>query len=363
MDDARHDKGSAPDYRLGAGGIMLSNAWYYALPAHDLAQGAMRHCTLLGEPVLVGRGADGKVFALRDTCPHRGTLLSKGKFDGREVECPYHGWRFATDGRCTAIPSQTADQRPQPSDIRAVTFPVAERQGNIWVFMGTQVGALPPVPEVPAIGDRFQFHVAVAFDCNIDLAVIGLMDPAHGAFVHRSALWRKEDSIHEKAKAFSPLPEKEGLGWRMDRHTASRNSRAYRLFLGGAPETEISYHLPSVRIEHARTPKYNYCGLTACTPITPERTMVHHVMYWDVPGGMLLKAIMEPLTRRFLDQDRRAVLDMQEGLAFDPPTMLVQDADTQTRWYYRLKREALAAQAENRAARNPITPVTLRWRS
>ncbi len=365
MDDTRPDHVSqtAPDYRLGVGGVMLREAWYYALPAHDLTPGDMVHRTLLGEPVLIGRGADHKIFAMRDTCPHRGTLLSQGQFDGREVECAYHGWRFKTDGQCTAIPSQCAGQRPQPQDIRAQTFAVAEHQGNVWVFMGAKNANLPPVPEVPAIGDRLQLHVAVTFACNIDLAAIGLMDPAHGAFVHRSSLWRKADSIYEKHKAFSPLPESEGLGWRMDRHTASRNSRAYSLFLGGAPETEISYRLPSVRIEHARTPKYNYCGLTACTPVTADITEVHHVMYWDLPGAAALRGIIRPIAHRFLDQDRRAVMSMVEGLAFNPPTMLVQDADTQTRWYYRLKREALAAQTEGRAPRNPLTPVTLSWRS
>ena len=367
MDDTRESQTShAPDDCLGVGGAMLRNAWYYALPSHALKRGSAVHRTLLGEPVLLGRGADNAVFALRDTCPHRGTLLSKGKFDGREVECPYHGWRFATDGRCTAIPSQSAGQRPQPQDIRAATYAVAEHQGNVWAFMGTngaRPAPLPPVPEVPAIGDRFQLHVAVTFECNIDLAVIGLMDPAHGAFVHRSSLWRNADSIYEKHKAFSPLPESEGLGWRIDRHSASRNSRAYPLFLGGAPETEISYRLPAVRIEHARTPRFNYCGLTACTPVTAGRTEVHHVMYWDVPGAAALRAVMGPIARRFLNQDRRAVMAMVEGLAFSPPTMLVQDADTQTRWYYRLKREALAAQAEGRGPRNPLTPVTLTWRS
>lgn len=359
MDDTRSD--SPPDYRLGVGGLMLREAWYYAVPSSDLARARRLHKTLLGEPVLIGRDIAGKVFALRDTCPHRGTLLSKGKFDGREVECPYHGWRFATDGRCTAIPSQTPAQRPQPGDIRAEVFPAAEHQGNIWVYMGR--GAPPPVPAVPVLGDRQQMHVSMIFDCNIDLAVIGLMDPAHGAFVHKSSLWRNEASIHEKRKAFSPLPEREGLGWRMDRHPASSNSRAYRIFLGGAPETEISYRLPSVRIEHARTPRYNYVGLTACTPITADRTEVHHAMYWDVPMLTVLKPVVRRLTWRFLDQDRRAVMSMVEGLAFNPQTMLVQDADTQTRWYYRLKREALAAQGEGRAPQNPITPVTLNWRS
>ncbi len=361
MDDTRSD--STPDYRLGVGGLMLREAWYYALPASGLARARTLHKTLLGEPVLVGRDASGKVFALRDTCPHRGTLLSKGKFDGREVECPYHGWRFATDGRCTAMPSQTGAQRPQPGDIRADVFPATEHQGNIWIYMGAKRATLPPVPSVPVLGDQQQMHVSMIFDCNIDLAVIGLMDPAHGAFVHKSSLWRNEASIHEKHKAFSPLPENEGLGWRMDRHTASSNSRAYRIFLGGAPETEISYRLPSVRIEHARTPRYNYVGLTACTPITADRTEVHHVMYWDVPMLSLLKPVVRRLTAGFLDQDRRAVMSMVEGLAFNPQTMLVQDADTQTRWYYRLKREALAAQAEGRAPQNPIAPVTLSWRS
>jgi len=369
MDDTRpdHIRTALPDETLGTGGVMLRDAWYYALPSSALKRGAHLHKTLLGEPVLLGRDVENKAFALRDTCVHRGTLLSKGRFDGREVECPYHGWKFRTDGQCTLIPSQSAAQRPRPQDIRAQTFPLVETQGNIWIYIPGKDSAapasLPPVPQVPAVADRQQLHVSMVFDCNIDLAVIGLMDPAHGAFVHRSSLWRKEDSIHEKHKAFSPLPESEGLGWCMDRHTASRNSRAYRIFLGGAPETEISYRLPSVRIEHARTPKYTYCGLTACTPLTPDRTEVHHVMYWDVPGAGLLKNIMRPLAHRFLDQDRRAVMMMVEGLAFNPATMLVQDADTQTRWYYRLKREALAARAEGRPPQNPLAPVTLSWRS
>jgi phenylpropionate dioxygenase-like ring-hydroxylating dioxygenase large terminal subunit len=344
-------------------GVLLRECWYYALPSHALKLRTHVHRTILGEAVLLGRDAQGCAFALHDTCPHRGTLLSKGAFDGHEVQCPYHGWRFRTDGQCTSIPSQLADQKPQAADIRAHAYRLSEQDGNVWIYIGAKREHLPPVPRVPAVGARFQLHQSATFACNIDVAVSGLMDPAHGAFVHRSAIWRGADSIHEKQKAFSPIPEEEGLGWRMDRHTVSRNSRAYRLFLGSAPETEISYRVPATRIEHARTRKFNYCGLTACTPVTAERTEVHHVMYWDLPGGAFLRPVVRALAGRFLEQDRRAVMAMQEGLAFDPPTMLIQDADTQTRWYLRLKREFLAAQAEGRAPRNPIMPAVLRWRS
>jgi phenylpropionate dioxygenase-like ring-hydroxylating dioxygenase large terminal subunit len=363
MDDAPHHMSTDTTDTADVDGVFVREHWYYALPSSALKPGAMVHRTLLGDPVLIGRGSDGVVFAICDNCPHRGTLLSRGAFNGREVQCPYHGWRFRADGQCTAIPSQTETQKPQAADIRTKAYLISERDGNIWVFMGAEKNNPPPAPKVPALGDRFQLHVSMRFACNIDLAVSGLMDPAHGAFVHRSKIWRSENSIYEKQKTFSPLPEAEGLGWRMDRHTASRNSKAYQLFLGGAPETEITYRMPSVRTEYAQTKKYSYCGLTACTPVNAQETDVHHVMYWNVPGRALLRPIVRRITLRFLDQDRRAIMAMQEGLAFNPPTMLVQDADTQTRWYHRLKREALAAQAEERAPRNPITATTLTWRS
>ena len=53
----------------------------------------------------------------------------------------------------------------------------------------------------------------------------------------------------------------------------------------------------------------------------------------------------------------------QQGLRFDPPLMLIDDADTQAKWYYRLKREYRRAHAEGRPFENPIKPRVLEWRS
>jgi phenylpropionate dioxygenase-like ring-hydroxylating dioxygenase large terminal subunit len=58
------------------------------------------------------------------------------------------------------------------------------------------------------------------FSCGPDHAVVGLMDPAHGPFVHRAWWWRSRRSIHEKEKRFEPAP----LGFRMCRHAPSANS-------------------------------------------------------------------------------------------------------------------------------------------
>src|SRR5438105_12177220 len=83
----------------------LREAWYYAAPGRGLGRGKLLARVMLGEAIVIGRDSDDAVFALRDPCPHRGMPLSEGRFDGREIECCYHGWRFDTAGACTAIPS------------------------------------------------------------------------------------------------------------------------------------------------------------------------------------------------------------------------------------------------------------------
>src|SRR5215475_15662362 len=92
----------------------LREAWYYAVPSDRLRRGKTLAKIMLGEPVLLGRDRDGAAFALRDLCPHRAMPLSFGRFDGREIECCYHGWRFDTSGRCTQIPSLVPGQPFSP---------------------------------------------------------------------------------------------------------------------------------------------------------------------------------------------------------------------------------------------------------
>jgi phenylpropionate dioxygenase-like ring-hydroxylating dioxygenase large terminal subunit len=196
------------------------------------------------------------------------------------------------------------------------------------------------------------------FPCSVDHAVVGLMDPAHGPFVHASWWWRSRRSIHAKEKAFAPSP----LGFTMLPHAPSRNSAAYRL-LGGAVTTEIAFRLPGIRIEHIRTPKGTVVGLTAVTPVDEHSADVHHAIWWTIPWLSPLRPLLGPFARAFLGQDRRIVEIQAEGLKHAPSLMLIDDADTQAKWYYRLKRAWERAQAEGRPFENPVEPRVLRWRS
>jgi phenylpropionate dioxygenase-like ring-hydroxylating dioxygenase large terminal subunit len=337
----------------------LREMWYFAVPGERLKRGKTLAMTLLGEPLLLGRDGAGAAFALRNICPHRGIPLSHGRFDGREVECCYHGWRFAPSGACTAIPSLVEGQRFDLSTVAVTAYPAREINGNVWVFFGGDPASAPAPPDLPGIGARApDIYDTVTLPCSIDHAVVGLMDPAHGPFVHRSWWWRSARSIHEKSKAFAASP----YGFTMLRHAPSSNSKAYKL-LGGAPRTEISFRLPSVRVEHITAGKHQVFNLTAVTPLTADETQINHAIYWTTPLLSWLKPVLRPYVHAFLNQDRAVMVKQREGLKFDPPLALIDDADTQARWYYRLKAEYTRAQREGRDFVNPVTDRTLRWRS
>jgi phenylpropionate dioxygenase-like ring-hydroxylating dioxygenase large terminal subunit len=343
--------------------LFLRDLWYFACAADDLRTGRALAKTILGEPVLLVRGAAGAPYALLDICPHRGIPLHFGTVREREVECCYHGWRFGADGRCTAIPSLVEGQPLDPARIRVRTFPLAERQGAVWIFMAAPnrdpARPLPEPPDLPDVhADHLHIRERLSFPCAIDHAVVGLMDPAHGPFIHRSWWWRPSRSAHVKEKRFVPSH----LGFTMARHRPSSNSRAYKL-LGGAPETEIAFRLPGIRIEHVRAGRNVLVGLTATTPVSATETEVNHLIYWTMPWLTPLAPILKPFARAFLRQDRDVVVMQQEGLRHRPALMLIDDADRPAKWYFRLKRAFALAQADNKPFENPVRERTLRWRS
>src|SRR5271170_1869671 len=114
---------------------MLFGFWYPAARAALVRRNQMTTALLLEIPLVLGRDREGKPFAMRDACPHRGMPLSFGRLDGASVECSYHGWQFDVhSGQCAVIPSLTADSKLKCDRIFADAFPCAERDGYVWVY-------------------------------------------------------------------------------------------------------------------------------------------------------------------------------------------------------------------------------------
>lgn len=356
---------SAPQ-NFGEG--FLYDIWYFAALATDLKPGKLQRFEILGQPVLLGRDRSGQTYALRDVCPHRAAPLSAGELvreaSGAEVvECPYHGWRFRTDGVCSAIPSLADDQQIETDRIKVQSYPVAESQGLVFVWVASDARKEEAPDQAPPtfegiVGGAPKLIDRMVFDAHIDHAVVGLMDPAHGPYVHQQWWWRSKSKQLDKAKLFEPRE----AGFAMARHAPSKNSRAYRM-LGGAPQTEITFRLPGLRWEHILVGRRQVLSLTCLTPLDGKRTRITQIIWSDHPVFVLLRPIIGMAARAFLRQDGEMVNLQNEGLRYGPTLLWIDDADRQAKWYQALKREWVAARKADRPFKNPVKESVLRWRS
>ncbi|MEL7040182.1 MAG: aromatic ring-hydroxylating dioxygenase subunit alpha [Pseudomonadota bacterium] len=347
----------------------LTDSWYLGCLSAELKPGAMLRRIILDQPIVIARTKSGEVFALRDICPHRLVPLSAGKqidTDGEPtIECPYHGWRFGTDGVCRHMPSVLEHNPYQPSRFAVRRYPVHEANGAIFVFIADdpRSDAAPdvPVPDFGPLADKPKFVIEDIFNAHMDDAVVGLMDPAHVAFVHNQWWWRPPSvGLKLKEKPFVPRDR----GWAIDRHPPSSNSKLYRWVFGGDVETEIVFQLPGYRWEIISNETARLLTLTCLTPIGPKKTRITQLTWWTkMPLLNLAIPVAIPMAKKFLRQDGEMV-DLQNlGMKYQKTMIWIDDIDVQAKWYQMLKKEWAASRSEQRAFVNKIKPRTLRWRS
>jgi phenylpropionate dioxygenase-like ring-hydroxylating dioxygenase large terminal subunit len=203
-------------------------------------------------------------------------------------------------------------------------------------------------------------HLACELPSHVDQGIIGLMDPAHGPFVHQSWYWRSRHSIHEKEKKFEPIPN----GFRMSPHTPSSNSAPYRMlqkYTGEPVTTTIDFVLPNIRTEEIRSGKLWFSSRATVTPVRRDLCRIDFVAAWNL---LLPVWIFRIFAKKFLRQDQETMILQAEGLKHNPRLMLIDDADRPAKWYFGLKAGLLESRRTGAAMVHPMNgPVTLHWRS
>lgn len=165
---------------------MYINFWYPVCSSEDLASNAPLRARILGLNFAAFRDAEGNAHVLADTCVHRGGSLSKGKVVGNCIECPYHGWQYAGDGRCARIP--TLGTGKPPARARVDSYPVIERYGIVFAFLGDQ----PEEERIPFYeiaewgkpGWRSSGLAVINLDAYFERSIENGLDPVHNEFVH-----------------------------------------------------------------------------------------------------------------------------------------------------------------------------------
>lgn len=169
---------------------MLKNFWY-AIEFGNRVTARPQRATVLGLRLALYRTPAGTPVALADRCAHRDASLCAGTLKGDCLVCPYHGWEYAPDGQCVRIPANPPG-REIPRKARVDAYPVQERHGFVWVFVGDVPQAerppLPAMPELDELQDRGGRWRALTGDflwqANYERVLENSFDIAHGPFVH-----------------------------------------------------------------------------------------------------------------------------------------------------------------------------------
>lgn len=163
--------------------MYLRNVWYVAAEAAEITR-EPRRIRVLGEDICVYRTENGGPVALEDACPHRKLPLSMGRVRGDMIECGYHGLTFDGTGACRRVPGQARI----PTGARVHAYPLAERYGLVWIWMGDPAHADPDriiaAPNFDAPGWAVSRGTPIDIACNYQLINDNLLDPSHVAWVH-----------------------------------------------------------------------------------------------------------------------------------------------------------------------------------
>jgi phenylpropionate dioxygenase-like ring-hydroxylating dioxygenase large terminal subunit len=307
----------------------VRNAWYVASWSGDIVPEKPMRMQILGEPIVIWRTASGQIAALEDRCLHRLAPLSQGVCEGEKIRCMYHGMVFDHTGRVTAIPGQDR----VAGNLRVRAYPVHERHGSIWIWMGqaaADASLIPPVIgfEHPAYADYITCRSHIDYKAEAKLVFANVLDVSHVPFLHarnrapeswkhlpfkvtqlarsvRTEFWiltdpgeSTSDVSEMYARAEFHVP---GAMTTQDKFCATGTNKALD---GGAPVFEIADVVTSHMI----------------TPMTQRTTRHFFSVGWprDNPDGITDGGALVAYFEKVVREDRAMIEAQQENLDLTP---------------------------------------------
>lgn len=221
----------------------MFQCWHPVAYASELTEEKPFGTILLNEPIVIWRSSNEKAHAMKDLCIHRGTALSLGWIDHDNIVCPYHGWRYNSEGTCVHIPQKENLSIPQKA--RATSFACIERYGLIWVCLGEPSYPLPDVTELEDQSWKLVETGPFEWQCDASRQVENFTDFGHFPWVHPGLLGDRERPV---VSEYDVTVEGHVLHYSIVRPEAP-NSNDFPIFANDAvvqPERHSVYqlHLP-----------------------------------------------------------------------------------------------------------------------
>jgi len=170
---------------------VLAQYWYPVAQAGEVTDKPV--AVKLLDVRLVCYRSNGKVVVARDLCFHRGAPLSKGWVENGEIVCPYHGFKYSCEGKCTSVPAHP-DMKISPK-LKLIVYPAVERYGLIWTSLASTE---EQIPDFPGWDDPDYLNVLPpSFDIagSAGRQMEGFLDVSHFAYVHTETFGDRNNTV------------------------------------------------------------------------------------------------------------------------------------------------------------------------
>jgi phenylpropionate dioxygenase-like ring-hydroxylating dioxygenase large terminal subunit len=281
----------------------------------------------MGRHLVLFRTEAGEAAALKDRCAHRNAPLSKGKVCQNTLQCPYHGWRYDTDGRIREIPA-LAQQGVAGFSARIKSYSCVEQQGYVWVCLSST--PLNPVPlSFPGLNQAgwTSFHMRTRFAAPVEACLENFLDCPHATHVHRG--WFRSPTQRQVGATVRTLddgaeaeyfeePRERSVVWSLLSPRRADMQHTDRFIV---PATS--------RVDYRFSNGRHYTITSSCTPIDECTTEVFTVISFRIKWvGWLVKLYFKPLSRFIIKQDVAILGVQQQNIRkFGGPGFRVLEAD------------------------------------
>jgi len=171
--------------RVGPGtpcGELLRRYWH-PVGVSEFVTSKPQRTMVLGEELVLYRGASGKPVLMQLRCAHRSLALDYGRVEGDSLRCAYHGWLYDRSGQCLAQPAEPEGSSFKDK-IKLKTYPVQEASGLIFAYMGPEPAPLLPLYDVLLMEDGVKDVQVQTVHCNWFNHVENIVDISHLAWLH-----------------------------------------------------------------------------------------------------------------------------------------------------------------------------------
>jgi nitrite reductase/ring-hydroxylating ferredoxin subunit len=273
---------------------MIPNQWYPVFQSERLRRRPVG-VTRLGKTLVLWRDDSGRAIAMPDRCPHRSAVLSTGRVIDGCLQCPYHGLRFDSAGKCLMIPAN-GERAPVPAGFDLEPIAIREEHGLIWMWHGDSARRTTELPWLAEIPEPGGATASYSYETPVPEPRIteNLLDFHHFHFLHRWVFL----GVGPVMDALDAHVEGEAVVM-----TGKLRHERPRLLRGPTPFRAI-FRLPAIAHIEIFGASINYL----LSPVDENRTWIFgRYLQPDIPralGGRIVSAMSARLDRAvFIFQD------------------------------------------------------------